>query len=310
MKKYINMLENYPIGMMGLGLSIVTLANVYASQHILNFRSYAILFEIIAIILMLLKFIIFPKSVWKDLRNPVPASFYGTIDMGLFLVAAYYHDKFPNLTSGLWIACIILHCAFISIYSFFRIKNHKFSEVIPSWFVTYVGIASASMTYSNLGSVNIAKAIAYFATFCYLILYPFMLYKIFFKKIDKCRISTVGIIGAPAALVLGALTTVFNNINLYFLYFLIITLLFNLLIVYYFIFKLFFKKFTLGLAAFTFPLAVSTLVTFKVSLYLKSHALYGTELLKVIGFIELIIATIVIIYVTIMYFIFFYKSAK
>lgn len=302
------MLENYPIGIMGLGLGIVTLANVYASQHILFFVNYAIIFEIIAIILMFLKFIIFPKSVWKDLKNPVAASFYGTIDMGLFLVAVHYHEKFPNFTSSLWIACIILHCTFISIYSFFRIKNHKFSEVVPSWFVTYVGIATAAMTYLKLGNIETAEVLSYFATFCYLTLYPFMLYKIFFKKIDNSKITTVGIIGAPAALVLGALTTVFENINIYFLYFLIITLLFNLLITYYFIIKLFFKKFTLGLAAFTFPLAVSTLVTFKVDLYLKHHALYGGEILKIIGFIELLISTVVIIYVTIMYLIFFYKS--
>lgn len=310
MKKYISMLENYPIGMMGAGLGFVTLANAYASQHVGFLRIYAIYFEIIAAILMLSRFIIFPKSIWKDLKNPVAASFYGTIDMGLFLVAAYYHHRFPSVTGGLWVFCVLLHCTFIVIYSFFRIKNHNFSEVIPSWFVTYVGIATGAMTYLGLGNVEVAKATAYFGTVSYLVLYPFMLYKIFFKKIEEPKITTVGIIGAPAALVLGALMSVYKDINIYFFWFLVITLLFNILIAYYFAIKLFFKKFNPGLAAFTFPLAVSTLVTFKADLYLKHHGMGGIGIFKIIGYIELIITTIIIAYVIINFFILFYKSAK
>lgn len=308
MKKYINMLENYPIAVMGTALGVITLTNAYATQHMTFLRPWGVAIEIITAIAMLLKFVIFPKSVWKDLNNHIAGSFYGAIDMGLFLVAAYFHKDFPRVTEGFWIFCLLLHCLFIAIYSYFRIKNHKFSEMVPSWFVTYVGIATATMTSVGLGNAIVAMVVACFATICYLGFYFFMLYKVFFKKLEKSQITTVGIMAAPAALVLGALMTAFKDINVYLFWFIIITMIFNILIDYYFIWKLFRHGFNPGLAAFTFPLAVSTLVTFNLDKHLKLHHMWGVGLFKGIGYVELVVASLVILYVGINFLIVLCKS--
>lgn len=307
MKDYIKKLENYPIGICGSVLGLVTLSNAYGSVGIHFLKPIAIYFAIFVIALMVLRLILFPRSIWSDLKNPIAGSFYTTIDMTSFLIAAYFYKTNPVFAAGLWITCVVIHFVLVAIYTFFRLKNHKFTEVIPSWYVTYVGIVTGTLASKGMGYDGLAMFMLYFGTVTYLSCYPFMLYKIFAKKLTKAQLTTTGIMAAPGGLAVGGFITMYKNINPYFLGFLVILMLFNILIVYYFAVKLFKNGFVPGFAAFTFPLAVSTLASYKLVGYLKIHdsALVGP--FKIISMIELVITSVIIAYVIINYIILFFK---
>lgn len=308
MKEYIKKLENYPIGICGSALGFITLSNAYGVIDIHFLKPIAIYFAIFVIALMLIRLVLFPKSIWSDLKNPVAGSFYTTVDMASFLIAAYFHKSNPVFAAALWITCVVVHFTLVAIYTFFRLKNHKFSEVIPSWYVTYVGIVTGTLVSKGMGYDGLAMFMLYFGTVAYLVCYPFMLYKIFTGKLTKAQLATTGIMAAPGGLAVGGFITMYKEINPYFLGFLVILMIFNVLIVYYFANKLFRNGFIPGFAAFTFPLAVSTLATYKLVGYLKVHdsALVGP--FKIIAMIELIVTSAIIAYVIINFIILFFKA--
>lgn len=308
MKEYIKKLENYPIGVCGTALGFITLTNAYGVIGINFIKPIAIYFAIVVILLKLIKLFAHPRSIIADLRNPIAGSFYTTVDMATFLIAAYFHKSYPKFAAGLWLFAVIVHFILVIIYTYYRFKNHKFSEVIPSWYVTYVGIVTGTLVSKGMGYDSLAMFMLYFGTVAYLGCYPFMLYKIFTKKLTKAQITTTGIMAAPGGLAVAGFITMYKEINIYFLSFLIIAMLFNVLIVYYFVNKLFRNGFVPGFAAFTFPLAVSTLATYKVVGYLKVHSLGFVGLFKGIAMVELIVTSCIIAYVLINFLILFFKA--
>ena len=310
MRLYLDKLKNYPIGVCGCALGFLILGNVYTEFQIVSIKILAIIFASIAILFMIIRVFYFPKVVALEIKNYIPSSFYTTIDMSLFLIATVIFKFSPIIGRGLWFFSAILHIAIIVIYSYYRIKNHKFSEIIPSWYVTYVGIVTGTITGMHLGFIGVSKYMLYFGILTYFLFYPFILYRIFNKSLNKQELLTIGIIAAPAALILAGMFAVYSYINPIFLGVLVVTMFINLIIAYYFGVKLFSEKFVAGLASFTFPLSISTLATFKFVGYLKNHVYPMVELFKVLGIIQIIITSIVILYVVINFIIMLYKNAK
>ena len=44
----------------------------------------------------------------------------------------------------------------------FRIKNFKFEDMVPSWFVVWVGVVVASVTSTGMGHDRLAQYLFYF----------------------------------------------------------------------------------------------------------------------------------------------------
>lgn len=297
-KKYLNKLENYPIGICGTVLGFITVSNAWAINKVNFLKPIAISLAIIVISLMILRLALFPKKIGAELKNPVAGSFYPTIDMSLFLIAAFLQKSSPKFASALWLFAAILHFSLILSYTFFRIKNRNFSEVIPSWFVVYVGLITGSLASKGMGYDKLAKFMVLFGTTAFLVLWPVMLYKIFTNKVDKDKIATCAIIAAPGSLALAGVISMFKTVNLYFVIFLGFASIFNVLIVYYFAFKLSIYKFKPNFATFTFPLAISVLAIYKFSEFLAGRNLYtASTIVKFVGHFEIVVATTIILFI-------------
>ena len=308
MSAYMKKLENYPIGICGTALAFITVSNAYGVLDIHFIKPFAIFFAFPVIALMILKLILKPKSVIKDLKNPISGSFYTTVDMSTFLIAAYFHKSYPVFTSRLWLFAVIVHFTLVAIYTFLRIKRHKFSEVLPCWYTTYVGIVVGAIVSKGMGHDTLALFMLYFGTVSYLVCYPFMLYKIFAKKFTKDQLATTGVMAAPGGLAVAGFLSLYKELNIYFLWFLIILLVINVVIVYYSASKLFRQKFTPALAAFTFPLAISSLATCKAVKYFRAHDFAALPYLEVISIIEIVVISAIVAYVLINFLIMFYKA--
>lgn len=312
MNKYINKLENMHIGISGTCLAFITLSNSWQIKDIGYLKPIAISIALGMLTLMLIRLIKFPKVMYKELKDPVVGTFYPTLGMVTWLVSGYFYPKFPTVCSTLWIGTAIYHYAIIIFYTVIRIKEKKFSNIMPTCFIVYTGMITGSVASKGMGGIipEIAQFMLMFGFVFYTILLPVVLYIVFKSEIlDDKKLPTVGIVCSPAPLGVVGILTIDPNPNIYMLTWLIVTGLILLVVVYGYILKLFKEGFKPTYASFTFPLAIATLAAYKLAAYFTSigHAKLG-EIFNLLGNIEIFIATYVVFFILLNFLNMFFKA--
>ncbi|WGX76770.1 TDT family transporter [Paraclostridium bifermentans] len=312
MNKYINKLENMHIGISGTCLAFITLSNSWQIKDIGYLKPIAIAIALGMLTLMLIRLIKFPKVMYKELKDPVVGTFYPTLGMVTWLVSGYFYPKFPTVCSTLWIGAAIYHYAIIIFYTVIRIKEKKFSNIMPTCFIVYTGMITGSVASKGMGGIipEIAQFMLMFGFVFYTILLPVVLYIVFKSEIlDDKKLPTVGIVCSPAPLGVVGILTIDPNPNIYMLTWLIVTGLILLVVVYGYILKLFKEGFKPTYASFTFPLAIATLAAYKLAVYFTStgHAKLG-EIFNLLGNIEIFIATYVVFFILLNFLNMFFKA--
>lgn len=312
MNKYINKLENMHIGISGTCLAFITLSNSWQIKDIGYLKPIAISIALGMLTLMIIRLIKFPKVMYKELKDPVVGTFYPTLGMVTWLVSGYLYPKFPTVCSTLWIGAAIYHYAIIIFYTVIRIKEKKFSNIMPTCFIVYTGMITGSVASKGMGGIipEIAQFMLMFGFVFYTILLPVVLYIVFKSEIlDDKKLPTVGIVCSPAPLGVVGILTIDPNPNIYMLTWLIVTGLILLVVVYGYILKLFKEGFKPTYASFTFPLAIATLAAYKLAVYFTSigHAKLG-EIFNLLGNIEIFIATYVVFFILLNFLNMFFKA--
>ena len=315
MKKYLDKLKNYPIGISGTCLAFITLSNSWLIKGIGYLKPIAIILAIGMLTLMLIRLLRFPKVMLDELRNPVTGTFYPTIGMVVWLVSGTLYPYFPKTCSYLWIAAVIYHYAIVIYYTILRIKEREFKNIMPTCFIVYTGMITGSVASKGMDGVipqipQIANFMLMFGFVFYTLLLPLVLYIVFrSEKLDDHKLPTVGIICSPAPLGVVGILTIDPNPNKYMLAWLVITGLILLVVVYGYIFKLFKEGFKPAYAAFTFPLAIATLAAYKLSTYCigLGNPVLG-NIFRVLGDIEIFIATYVVLFVLLNFLNMFIKA--
>ncbi|AQW25439.1 TDT family transporter [Clostridium perfringens] len=315
MKKYLDKLQNMPIGISGTCLAFITLSNSWNLKGINYFKPIAIFLAVCMLFLMILRLIRFPKVMYEELKNPVTGTFYPTMGMVVWLVSGFFYPYFPVVCSWLWIAAVIYHYGIVIFYTIIRIKERKFENIMPTCFIVYTGMITGSVASKGMDGVipqipQIAHFMLMFGFIFYTILLPLVLYIVFKSEIlDDHKLPTVGIICSPAPLGVVGILTIEPNPNPYMLAWLIITGLILLVVVYGYILKLFKEGFKPSYAAFTFPLAIATLSAFKLSTYFTGLGYAKmANLFKFLGDVEIFIATYVIFFMLLNFLNMFFKA--
>ncbi|MGU8571672.1 TDT family transporter [Clostridium perfringens] len=315
MKKYLDKLQNMPIGISGTCLAFITLSNSWNLKGINYFKPIAIFLAVCMLSLMILRLIRFPKVMYEELKNPVTGTFYPTMGMVVWLVSGFFYPYFPVVCSWLWIAAVIYHYGIVIFYTIIRIKERKFENIMPTCFIVYTGMITGSVASKGMDGVipqipQIAHFMLMFGFIFYTILLPLVLYIVFKSEIlDDHKLPTVGIICSPAPLGVVGILTIEPNPNPYMLAWLVITGLILLVVVYGYILKLFKEGFKPSYAAFTFPLAIATLSAFKLSTYFTGLGYAKmANLFKFLGDVEIFIATYVIFFMLLNFLNMFFKS--
>lgn len=266
------MLKKIPIPICGLMLGLASLGNLVESnslqfKYLLGILSFAIF------ILISLKIIFHFDMIKEELKNPIPASVFPTYFMGAMVLTTYSAKFSPKPSFYLWSLFIIFHFIYLIGFSI-KVLFNKFSynKILPSFFVVYVGIVVASLTSPAFKSIFLGQLIFKIGLLFYLILLPFVLYKVLVKKdLPKPALPTITIVAAPASLCLAGYLSAFEVKSASFVYFLFSLALIMLLGVMSYMPQMLKTPFNFTYSAFTFPIVISSIAMKKSCVFFQAQ---------------------------------------
>ena len=224
-------IKRLPVPAVALLLALAATGNLVLSYGNM-YRNIFGIFAAIILVLILAKIIIYPKKIAEDLNNPVIASVFPTLSMGIMLMATYIKPLVPSLAFGIWVIGLVLHMVLILYFTIKYVFNFNIKKVFPSWYIVYVGIVVGSVTAPAFEMTNVGKVLFWFGFISYLVLLPIILYRVLkVKEIPEPALPTIVILAAPASLCLAGYMNSFQDKNMFIVWLLLALSQFTLLCV-------------------------------------------------------------------------------
>ena len=292
-----NIVEKLPLPASGLILALFSLGNLVQDIH--PYLRY--LFGGIGgifLILILLKVILYPKSIREDFENPIILSSCGTFSMALMILSTYLKAFMPILSYSVWIIGVVLHILLMIYFTYrFVIREFNINTVYPSWWIVYVGITMASIT-ANVHGIYEADFIFFIIGFISMIITtPVIFYRYirYPNKTDMNKPLICIFTALFSILIVGYLNSAESISNEFLMALYIIACIFYIFALYKFIDYRnidFYPSF----AAFTFPFVISALATKGIAGNVSQSLLLNNILT-----VETVIAVVLVTYVVMRY---------
>lgn len=303
------LIKKIPVPMAALILALAALGNLLQTYSE-GFRIFLGSLAGILFVLMIIKFLAFPKEVGNELKNPLVASVLPAFSMATMLLATYLKDLNGSLGSMMWYIGVLLHILFIIDFSLKYLANFDLKNVFPSWFIVYVGIAVASVTGPAFDRANIGRIAFWFALVSYFILLIITINRLRkYGQLAEAARPSLAIFAAPASLCLAGYINSFENKSMALVYLLLAISQLTYFIVLTKFPKLLRLDFYPSLAGLTFPMVITAM-----SLKLTNKFLLSSS--SPIGFLgylvklEELIALVMVVYVLVKYLGFLIKTSE
>lgn len=302
-------IKRLPIPIAGLMLALAATGNLVLSYGNIYRNVFGLLSAII-LILLLTKLIMYPKGVAENLENPVVASVFPTLSMGIILLSTYINKFIPTIAFGVWIFGIILHIVLIIWFTKNHVLNFNIKKVFPSWFIVYVGIVCGSVTAPTFNMTSIGKVIFWFGIISYIVLLPIVLKRVFkVKEMPEPALPTLVIFSAPVSLCLAGYMNSFQDKSMFMIGILAIASQATLLCVLLQLPKLLKLSFYPSFSAFTFPLVISA-ISIKLTNGFLTNTGKSIAFLKYIVKFEEILSIVIVLYVLFRYTSFLFAKTE
>ena len=250
-------LEKIPVPCIATFLSFLTLGNVYGGLGFVWLRYLIMALGTIFIICYILKIAMFSGTCMKEYDMTIPASLYGAFSMVLMVLGSFYYE--------------------IGLPAFGKVIIPKdFTNMMPSWFVTYNGWMVACVTGGKMNAGPILKFITIYGCIIYVVIVPFIIWRLLNVEIKNAAYHTMAVLLAPCSLCVVSLINVNGQNNGIVLTFMYICVLASLAFILYKLPDFFSFDFYPGFAGLTFPMAIGVVASQKMAGYLTEK---GSEAL-------------------------------
>jgi len=311
-----------PLSLTAVGLGLTTLGTAWGQygkglpgiSFDGNWVQYLTIgFAVFFLGLSLLKVISNPKWFWQAMKNAsasahLPVLFMLIMAVGEFTIGqTTIYSSFYYFGLTWWWLGLVLQLAYLGWWLITRALWFDFKDVDAAWYIPMVGIPVACAISPNaigLQYTSFLQGLWYLSFIGFIVFTCLILYRyLFVNPIHTKELPAIGIIGAPASLLLVTYYFDFVTVdqgNAIFMFFLAASGISFTWIALISIFKVFQRKFDPGFAAYSFPLAIGAVARIVFAEWLQA-TYQGIEsgllsTLKVEALIELIISTIIMIY--------------
>ncbi len=254
----ISKLRYIPVAYNGIAISCITLANFYQRQH-LDWLSNLLLATAVVLFLMnTTKYLIYLDLIKAELDNYLLGGYLPLFSMFLAVLANKLYNDHETITSILWYSAFILHLILLIYFVMQQIRNKQLKLILPSWFIPPIGFIAVGLSAWTDRQIVISHYIYIFALILIMPISLAIILRQIITPLSSAELYSTGIYAAPLSLLLLA----FNNYNIVSHQMLFITSLFylNLLFNGFSAIGLIIclrREYSVALAAFTFPFAVS-----------------------------------------------------
>ena len=287
------------LGIASLGLGIENSLPLDSAGQILGASV-----SLVLVCLILIKFMLYPTMFADDLRHPVLGSILPTLSMAMMLQSKSLALVSVTAAEALWLVAVALHLTLLTAFIFFRAHGFRLHQMVPSWFVPFVGISIAAITVPSYKHYDFAYLLMVIGLVNYAIMLPFMFYRLVMSNeiADPVK-PTIAIMAAPASLSLVAYLSLEPDPSLLVCSILLGIAMMMTAFVYLAFFKLLRLPFTPAFAGYTFPMAVGASALYKVAdrLAVYPSMLQYSNQIRIMATLEMVVATIVVCYVCFRY---------
>lgn len=280
-----------------LGLS--SLAKLYYTYHL--YWIGHIFFAICSFLVLLFigKIMFARPAIVEELNNPIVAAVSPAFAMSVMMLcnSLFMFQIATPVVTVIWLLAAITQLILVLYFSYrFMWRKWQIKNIFPSWFVTYVGLGIIVVTAPFKGLIF--QLILYFIIFSAVLLVPIILYRVIVTKdIPEPAQPLITILAAPVSIILLSYVAQVTEVQAEIVLPLFIISQLLYLFVLWKLRTLLRLPFYPSYAAFTFPLVICA-TAFHVA---REQLAFISPLSSVIAYVELCIATVIVVYVTIRY---------
>ncbi|MGL5109280.1 MAG: TDT family transporter [Vibrio ordalii] len=296
--------QSTPPSQAALALGVISLGHawaLYIPSIGLVIRPYLALSGALLLLPVLLKYLTSFKTFMEDIRHPLSGSLMAPMSMALLILSDYLALISPLIAYPIWFAALLLHFTMMLLFFSFQAMNFKINHIVPSWFLYPVGLISSSLAGTQFGHTVFSETLVSVCIAIYFFMLPLVLYRLVFAgMLPKRARPTLAIMAAPINLTLATYLVNFPHPDPILTGALAGIAITMTLLIYLCYIRLLRLKFQPSIAAVTFPSVISAiamhrLTTFFEGQYPQWHWLHQ------FGLFELIIATFLVVWVSIGY---------
>lgn len=311
-KTFLQKIENLPVPILPTMVGALTLSTVYSNMGYTWVRHITSWIAVIVLLSYITKMIVYPKTCLKEYSNTVPASLYAGFTMITMILGGYFYNASPVFGKTLWFTGLILHAIHILIFTYRNVvKGVNMQTFVPSWFVTYNGIMVSTVVGGVMNEPAICKIVVYYGIAVFTIIIPFMLYRLLKHELKEPMYHTQAILLAPSSLCLVSYLNFIETPNKFIIYYLYLAVICALIFIIIKLPTFFSFIFHPGFAGLTFPMAIGTVASIKMSAYLigQGYETFGNVINQISG-IQIYLTTGIISVVLFKFFMMLVDSYK
>lgn len=254
----ISKLRNIPVAYNGIAISCITLASFYQLQHLNQLSNFFLSAGIFIFLIKTIKYLAHLDLLKTELENYLSGGYLPLFSMFLAILANKLHSHYETIASILWYAAFILHLSLLLYFVTQQVRNKQLSLILPSWFIPPIGFIAVGLSAWTNVQIMISHYIYVFALVLIIPISLAIILRQIITPLSPAELYSSGIYAAPLSLLLLAFDkyAIFSNQILLITSLFYLNLLFNGFSIIGLILCLR-REFSVGLAAFTFPFAVS-----------------------------------------------------
>ena len=302
----IERIKRLPVQAVATCLSALTMANVYGGLGFVWVRWLVMACGSLLILTYILKMILYRDVCLTEYGEVIPSSLYGAFSMCLMILGSFYYEMGFGPGKIIWGIGVAVHCGQIIVFTIKHtfgnvLFKRNFIPMMPSWYVTYNGWMVACVTGGAMNAGPVLKFITIYGCIIYVLLLPFMIWRLLTVEIKAAAYHTMAVLLAPCSLCVVSLINVYGTPNEMLLTFMYVCVLASLAFIIIKLPDFFSFAFYPGFASLTFPMAIGVVASQKMAGYLTEQGkeALGNACLQLAG-LQIWITSMLVGYVVLM----------